>query len=145
MTLIFISKMHTIILVEKNGTLSQKQVKTFDKLYTTCNYRNDNNFELLHTWDRDDSVYELYGKKHKKLNNENTYTFMSIQTIFYGNLCIVKKKNGEPDSLQIKEWEEFHGAVEQEPVPEEETNEIEEIPYTVSDDKELVHEEYEEE
>lgn len=139
--------MHSIILVDKNGTLSQKQVKTFDKLHTTCNYRNNNNFELLHVWNHDDIVYELHGKKHKKLNNENTYSFTGISTIFYGNLCIVKKVNGDPDSVTLKEWEEFHGTFEankQEESPSEE--EIEEvIPYSVSDDKELTHEDYEEE
>jgi hypothetical protein len=138
--------MHTIVVIEKNGTLSQKQVKTFDKLYTSCNYRNDNNFELLHTWNKDDIVYELYGKKHKKLNNENNYTFTGIQTIFYGNLCIVKKNGETHDSLTVKEWEDFHGTFmvrEKEESSEEE--EVDEIPYTVSDDKELVHEEYEEE
>jgi hypothetical protein len=138
--------MHSIILVEKNGTISQKQVKTFDKLYTSCNYRNDNNFELLNTWNiTDDTTYELYGKKHKKLNNENLYTFMGIQTVFYGNLCIVKKNAGSPDSLNIKEWEDFHGTftIKDESVEEEE--EVEEIPYSVSDDKELAHEEYEDE
>ncbi len=140
--------MYSIILVDKNGTLSQKQVKSFDKLYTSCNYRNDNNFELLHTWSKEDIEYELYGKKHKKLNNENTYSFTGIQTIFYGNLCIVKKTNGEPASIQIKEWEEFHGTFsvkEKEESSDEETLENEVIPYTVSDDKELTHEEYEEE
>jgi hypothetical protein len=140
--------MYTIILIEKEGTLVQKQVKSFDKLHTTCNYRNNNNFELLHTWTvTTEVIYQLFGKKIKKLNNENCYTFQGIQDIYYGNLCIVKRTNNEPTSITISEWESFHGTF---CVQSSETNEVvepevEEIPYTVSDDKELVHEEYEEE
>ena len=137
--------MHTIIIIEKNGTLLQKQVKGLDKLYTSCNYRNNNNFELLHKWNKEDISYELYGKKYKKLNNENSYTFMDIQTTFYGNLCIVKKSFGTDDSLTIKEWEEFHGSFMVKEKEESSEEEVEELPYTISDDKELVHDEYEEE
>jgi hypothetical protein len=137
--------MHTIIIIEKNGTLLQKQVKTLDRLYTSCNYRNDNNFELLYTWNKEDISYELYGKKHKKLNNENSYTFIDIQSIFYGNLCIVKKRSGAADSLTIKEWEEFHGSFLVKEKEESSEEEVEELPYTISDDKELMHDDYEEE
>ena len=143
--------MYSIILIEKDGTLVQKQVKSFDKLHTTCNYRNNNNFELLHTWNVcSDITYELYGKKTKKLNNENSYTFTGFQNVFYGSLCLVKKTNNEPTSITMKEWENFNGTFEvafQDETTEDvlESDESEEIPYTVSDDKELIHEEYEEE
>jgi hypothetical protein len=139
--------MYSVILIEKQGTLSQKQVKSFDKLHTSCNYRNNNNFELLHTWNiNDETTYELHGKKHKKLNNDNNYVFSSIQNVFYGNLCIVKRVNNEPQSITIKEWEDYNGAFEVQPQEEmEETNEVIEIPYSVSDDKELTYEEYEDE
>lgn len=145
--------MYTIILIEKEGTIVQKQVKTFDKLHTTCNYRNNNNFELLHTWTVcSDITYELYGKKTKKLNNENCYTFQGLQNVFYGNLCLVKRLNNEPNSITIKEWENFNGTLEiesnevvEQENAEDDIEEQNEIPYTISDDKELVHEEYEEE
>jgi hypothetical protein len=140
--------MHSIILIEKEGTIVQKQVKSFDKLHTTCNYRNNNNFELLHTWDVDtQTIYQLYGKKAKKLNNENCYTFRQLQNVFYGNLCLVKKTNNEPASMTIKEWEDFNGyfEVSHNDETEEENEVIEEIPYSISEDKELVHEDYEDE
>ena len=133
--------MHTIIIIDKNSNLTQRQVKSFDKLYTSCNYRNSNNFELIHSWTKNQNTYELHGKKNKKLNNENTYIFKDISNIFYGNLCIIKKINDEPSDLTINEWSEFNG----ENVEEDEIVEEQYIPYTVSDDKELVHEEYESE
>lgn len=144
--------MYTIILIEKDGGLTQKQVKSFDKLHTTCNYRNNNHFGLLYTWSiNDETIYELYGKTTKKNNNENLYPFNVNLPKLYGNLCIIKRVSNESCSITISEWENYHGTFivkelkEPENQNENENNEEIENPYTVYDDKELLHEEYEDE
>lgn len=138
--------MFGIILIDKSGTITHKQVKSFDKLHTTCNYRNNNNFGMVYSWKVDtDTVYELYGKTVKKANTENVYTFRDVTTIYYGNLCLIKKVHDMPYSITLKEWENYNTP----PVHEETEQAVEadfvELPYTVSDDKELLPEEYEDE
>jgi len=95
--------MTSIIIIDKNSSLSEKKVKTIDKLYSSCNYRTNKDFELLHTWN---NAYELYGKKSGKTNSENKYKFPLIDETYYGNLCIIKKGH----SLTLEEWNKFYNS-----------------------------------
>ena len=61
---------HSII-VNKNGDLTEKKIKNFDKKYTCCNYKTDKDFILLHTYKNINETYkhleiEIYGKKKEE-------------------------------------------------------------------------------
>lgn len=99
-----------IIIIEKDGNVYEKQIKTMmmDKLYSVCGYRTNKDFEKLHEWIFDQNIYELYGKKSGKKDKENTFQLPELDTQkdykFYGSLCIVKK-NG---SISMDEWNMFY-------------------------------------
>ena len=120
----------TILMIEKDGNITEKKVKSIEKLYSVCNYRNNNNFELLHTW-KNDCDYELYGKRKGKTICENSVVLPSPlhEEKFYGTLCILKKVNGHIANLSCSEWKNIKVVdIEEKIVP---------------DEKELIKEEYE--
>lgn len=125
--------MFSLLLLEKNGTISEKKVKSFDKLYGICNYRNEEGFELLHEWKKLTMSYILYGKRKGKQNGENKTSLPSPlnEESFYGTLCLTKKVNGEEQSLTLEDWTQF-----KETLHKEETR---------PDEKELKKEDYEDE
>ena len=75
-----------VIVIEKDGNLYEKPA-SLEKLYSSCGYRSNNNFEKLYEWLVDDQIYELYGKRTGKF--ENVYEFPEITETFYGTLCII--------------------------------------------------------
>jgi hypothetical protein len=121
----------TILIIEKEGTISEKKIKSAEKLYSICNYRNINNFELLYTW-RNDSTYELYGKRKGKAACENKVVLPAPlnEEQFFGTLCILKRVNNQLANLTLNEWTNIKLDV-----VSEET--------TTPDEKELTKEEYE--
>lgn len=99
----------TVLLIEKSGEVNEKEVKGIDRLYSVCNYRNEEGFEELHSWKHMDHAYILYGKRKGKNNYENKGIFPPPiqQELFYGNLCLVKKIGEEPFSVTVEEWNQF--------------------------------------
>jgi hypothetical protein len=138
-----------IIVIEKDGNLFEKNVKSIDKLYSVCGYRSNKDFEKLYEWEFDKNMYELYGKKNGKQDKENNYKFPNINEIYYGVLSIVKK-NG---SITIDEWNIFHMSFSSILIntntPNESDDESEyhdeDIENKIQYDDELNYEEYEEE
>jgi len=100
--------MFSLLLIEKDGTVREKKVKSFDKLYGVCNYRNEEGFEEIHQWKKGSYCYVLYGKRKGKNNCENKYIWPNPlqQELLYGNLCLVKKTE-EIQSLTLEEWTKF--------------------------------------
>jgi hypothetical protein len=99
-----------IITINKMGELGEYNSKNMNNLYKICNYRNDNNFELLCSWNDE---YELYGKKVGRSGNENMYEFPPPidKELYFGTLCIVKKSTQEDQNqsqFSIKEWKHFY-------------------------------------
>ena len=95
--------MTSILIIYKDGTIKEQIVKDLNNLYTICNYRNDTNFELLHTYS---NMYDIYGKRTGKLGCINNYKFISPidSEVFYGNLCIVKMCEKININLTLEEW-----------------------------------------
>lgn len=126
--------MFSLLLLEKTGAIVEKKVKGFDRLFGLCNYRNEDGFEVLHSWSDGQTSYLLYGKRKGKQTGENKSILPSPLTedTFYGTLCLVKKTKGEEQSLTLEEWNKFTQSLEKE--------EIE----TKTDEKELKKEAYEE-
>ena len=128
-----------ILTITKNGEMTQRVVKSYNNLYSICNYRNNSNFELLYTWE---NKYFLYGKKIGRTGYENNYIFKeSIHNeSYYGTLCIIKKIDDEHVPLTINEWNNYYNM--NTPDKEEETIHTNNC---IINDKELLKEEYEDE
>jgi len=130
-----------ILTINKSGEIIQKNIKTYDNLYSICNYRNNNNFELLHVWDNE---IHLYGKTSGRAGYENNYEFPYPleKEQFYGTLCIIKKKNEAYVPITLSEWTQFYNkkmGITETP----ETNEVHTEIMPIMSDKELTYEEYE--
>ena len=70
-----------IITISKNGELTQRVVKSYNNLYSICNYRNNANFDLLYNWE---NTYYLYGKKIGRAGYENSYIFRELSEKYSG-------------------------------------------------------------
>jgi hypothetical protein len=98
--------MNTSILIEKDGNIKIANIKDLDKLYNVCNYRNNNNFELLHTWKNTNVNYELYGKRKNKGGIKNIYQlpYPIDKEIYYGTLCLIKKNNNIVVNISMEDF-----------------------------------------
>lgn len=136
-----------IILIEKDGTMYEKHIKSLDKLYSCCGYRSNKDFEKLYEW-KFDSTYELYGKKTGKKDNENNQ--FPYET-YYGSLCVLKQ-NG---NITLDEWNMLYVSITNTDIEKNdtdnasislsETNSEEQTTHIYTIEDELNYEEYEEE
>jgi hypothetical protein len=96
----------SLLVLEKSGELHEKNVKGLDRLYSVCNYRSEEGFEMLHQWN---NTFYLYGRRKGKNQYENKCLLPQPihKELFYGNLCLVKKVHDIPQSLTIEEWNQF--------------------------------------
>lgn len=96
-----------ILTINKNGEITQRNIKNYDNLYSICNYRNDNNFELLHVWNNE---YYLYGKNAGRSGYENNYKMpLPLNNeLYYGTLCVIKKKEDVYVPLTLQDWTSFY-------------------------------------
>ncbi|MBI96722.1 hypothetical protein CL656_06225 [bacterium] len=104
------------VIVNKNTDLICKKIKNFDKKYTLCNYKNDKDFEQLHTY-KDINGYkkykvELYGKKKGRANSENKYEFAPPidNELYFGNILLLmkNKETDEYEDLTKEVWEKMY-------------------------------------
>ncbi len=143
--------MNTSLLIEKDGTLKIVNIKDKSKLYSICNFRNDTNFELLHTWKGTVYHYELYGKKKSKGTVKNIYTmpYPIDKEVFYGSLCVIKKIENDIVNMTMNDWnlicnkQLLDNDNLEEKYVEEEKDTFQQL--LKNRGKELTHEEYEEE
>ena len=132
-----------VILIEKDGTIGEKNIKTLDKLYSICGYRSNKDFEKLYEWEHNtsagSSIYELYGKKNGKQDKENTYVFPEIkEEKYFGTLCLIKY-NG---SITLDEWNDFVS----DEIEDSDTNrDSVSFEKNITFEEELTYEEYEQE
>lgn len=101
------------VFISKGGEIEQKNTKhkiNGDNLFKLCNYKSESGFEKLYCFPFDkvdaENGYEVYGKKNGRANSENKYEFPPpIDTeLYFGSLCIVKRKCDEIVDLNIDEW-----------------------------------------
>jgi hypothetical protein len=100
--------MYTILLLEKNGNVKEKEIKSEDRLFANCHYRSEEGFEELHQWPHQGGTLTLYGKRKGKSPYENKAVLPEPihQSLFYGTLCLVKR-SPELTSFTLEEWEHF--------------------------------------
>jgi len=136
-----------IILIEKDGTMYEKKIKSLEKLYSCCGYRSNKDFEQLYEWNFDNSTYQLYGKKIGKKDNENNQ--LPYDT-YYGVLCVLKH-NG---NITLDEWNMLYVSItnmnekkdnDNSSISISETNSEEYTNVESNTEDELNYEEYEEE
>ena len=98
--------MNTVLLIEKDGNLKITNIKDINKVYCVCNYRNDTNFELLYSWKNLNVTYDLYGKKKTKGAIKNIYQlpYPIDKETYYGTLCIIKKIDNEIVNISLDDW-----------------------------------------
>ena len=134
-----------VVVVDKNSN-KKETVLNYERsdFYKKCNYRNNNNFDLRHTWEfkeQSETYYiSVFAKDKGRANSENKYDLPPpIDTaLFYGTILIVKtftNQNFDKDNLDhltLKEWEKcyeklFGGFESLGDDDSEETDELDEI------------------
>ncbi len=123
--------MFSILLLDKSGVLEEKNVKSLDRLYTLCNYRSEEGFEELHSWNlSNETRFILYGKRKGKSHYENKGILPQPihQELFYGNLCILKKVGEEYAPMTLDDWKRF---IEKKEDTKPETKELKKEDYEV--------------
>lgn len=143
--------MINVIILEKDGSVSEKKVKNLERLYSVCNYRTSDQFEQLYVWVNDTTSYELYGKRTGKANNENKFDLPPPvdSDLFFGTLCVLKKDNDICVDFSLNEWNNFYttlfGGFEDIEHSDNESDVSVMEPRPITNDKELTMEEYEDE
>jgi hypothetical protein len=135
-----------ILIVEKNGTIKETFIKSFDEtiLYKKAGFKTNDNFKCHTIWDIEelDGVsysISVYGKTNGRANQENKYEFPPPidNTLFFGNCVIVNKCSNIPTNISSIEWEKIYdhlyGGFEdlgEEDSEEDESEENDDIPRT---------------
>ena len=112
------------IIIEKSGNIVSKKLKNEAKKYTLCNYKNENDFKLLHIYKNVNNYknkeFEIYGKEKGRANSENKYEFARPidEILYFGNLLILMKNCDTEtyENLNKEMWENIneilHGGFE---------------------------------
>jgi hypothetical protein len=104
----------TIIVVEKNGTIKEVDMKNYDEeeLYKKAGFKTKEGFTNHTQWaipELNGKTYSIsmYGKTTGRANQENKYEFPPpIDTVlFFGNCVLVNTVGGKPTNLSAKEWD----------------------------------------
>lgn len=101
-----------ILVVEKLGNLKIQSIKEFDQenLYKKCGFKNDNNFNLIHTWNveiNEIKFLKLFGKTKGKANFENKYEFPDpVNDLIFGNSLLVGFDTSQKCiSINLEDWD----------------------------------------
>ena len=134
-----------VVVVDKNSN-KKETVLNYDvgEFYKKCNYRNNNNFDVRHTWEfkeHGETYYiSVFAKDKGRANSENKYDLPPPidSAFYYGTLLIIKTFTNENfekdnlDNLTLEEWEKcyeklFGGFESLGEDDSEETDELDEI------------------
>lgn len=98
--------MTDVIIIEKSGNILKKTTNNIDKLWTLCNYRNENNFIIIHTFYHDNYSYEIYGKEKGRNGSENIFQHNNTfkHKTYYGNFCCLKKIQDKIVNINLEEF-----------------------------------------
>ena len=110
-----------VVVVDKNSN-KKETVLNYERseFYKKCNYRNNNNFDLRHTWEfkeKSETYYiSVFAKDKGRANSENKYDLPPPidSTLYYGTILIVKTFTNQNfdkdnlDNLTLEEWEKCY-------------------------------------
>jgi len=94
--------------------MKEKRTKNLDKLYSVCNYRNDNHFGLQTTWSvkykNKQYKIQLWAKIEGKAGTENKYDFPPPvdEKLYFGTCCLVGYGNEDVVDLSLELWEKLY-------------------------------------
>jgi len=101
------NKMVSVVLIEKNGNLSETKIKEFlkENLYKKCRFRKPDGFDQRCLWNvkinGERITVVLYGRTHGKAGSENKYDMPPPvdTTLFFGPLLLVRYENDDDNTL----------------------------------------------
>ena len=109
------------IIVDKNSNKKESALNyDYNEFYKKCNYRNNNNFDVRHTWEfkeQGETYYiSVFAKDKGRANSENKYDLPPPidKTLYYGTLLIVKTftkgsfEKDNLDNLTLEHWEKCY-------------------------------------
>ena len=109
------------VIVDKNSNKKESALNyESTEFYKKCNYRNNNNFDVRHTWEfkeQGEKYYiSVFAKDKGRANSENKYDLPPPidSELYYGTLLIVKTFTNENfdkdnlDDLTLEQWEKCY-------------------------------------
>lgn len=111
--------MNSVLLIEKNGTVKEQKIKSFDKngFYKKCGFKKPDKFEERTVWKNmkvgSDLVnFTLYAKKNGRFGFENKYDLPPPvdSALYFGTMLIVGEdaELNQPYSLTTAIWEKIY-------------------------------------
>ena len=109
--------MNKLIIINKNGDVSEKNVKkfNFENIYKYNNLKNNNDFDKRVSWEvclnEENFIIQVWCKNKGKHNQINKYEFPPPidKDIYYGSCVLIKlDKNNSIINLSIKEWNNIY-------------------------------------
>ena len=134
-----------VVVINKNSNKKETALNyEHSEFYKKCNYRNNNNFDVRHTWEfkeNGETYYiSVFAKDKGRANSENKYDLPPPvdSNLYYGTIMLVKTftnqnfDNDNLDNLSLEEWEKcyeklFGGFESLGEDDSEETDELDEI------------------
>lgn len=99
-----------------NNEINELKVRNISKenLYKKCNYKNNNDFVLIKTWDYSNNVIEMWGKNKSNYNSKNTYVlFEKFNINVYGKALFILKNKEDYLSFNKNDFLNFFNIQEQ--------------------------------
>ena len=108
--------MPQILIVEKNGSIKELNVKAYQEseLYKKAGLKNPEGFIMHTSWSAEINgtkyTVQLYGKTEGKANQENKFEFPPPvdSVLFFGNCVLVNVVDNVVKDLREKEWEQIY-------------------------------------
>ena len=109
------------VIIDKNSNKKESALNyDYAEFYKKCNYRNNNNFDVRHTWEfkeQGETYYvSVFAKDKGRANSENKYDLPPPidSTLYYGTILIVKTftkgsfEKDNLDNLTLEQWEKCY-------------------------------------
>lgn len=99
-----------------NNEINELKVRNISKenLYKKCNYKNNNDFVLIKTWDYSNNVIEMWGKNKSNYNSKNSYVlFEKLNINVYGKALFILKNKEDYLSFNKNDFLNFFNIQEQ--------------------------------
>ena len=113
---LYIDIMPTVLIIERNGTVKQHNIKTFslEDLYKKIGFKSKEGFSRNAVWnvsvEGESYSIELYGKTVGRAGQENKYEFPPPveNVLFFGSCVLVNRRGEDVANLFAKEWKQIY-------------------------------------
>lgn len=98
--------MPTLLIVDKNASIKESNVKSFTDLYKKAGFKSAEGFEKVNEWTIDTVTVSLYGKTAGRAGQENKYDFPPpVDTVLFFGSCVLLVEDG---NLTKSQWEKIY-------------------------------------